>query len=78
MVCVLARVVGIGIETADILVQRLVMLNRKGSPGASLDRNHTKQGKLIAERMLKMPKEPRFDTDRSFREVPKNGHRRRL
>ncbi|MEC8175361.1 MAG: acyl-CoA dehydrogenase family protein [Pseudomonadota bacterium] len=30
------------------------------------------QKNIIAERVLKMPKEPRFDTDRPFREVPKN------
>ncbi len=30
------------------------------------------QKNIISERVLKMPKEPRFDTDRPFREVPKN------
>jgi len=30
------------------------------------------QKNIIAERVLKLPKEPRFDTDRPFREVPKN------
>jgi alkylation response protein AidB-like acyl-CoA dehydrogenase len=30
------------------------------------------QKNIIAERVLKMPKEPRFDTDRPFRDVPKN------
>ncbi|MDP6565743.1 MAG: acyl-CoA dehydrogenase family protein [Alphaproteobacteria bacterium] len=30
------------------------------------------QRNIIAERVLRMPKEPRFDTDRPFREVPKN------
>jgi len=30
------------------------------------------QKNIIAERVLKMPKEPRSDTDRPFREVPKN------
>ena len=30
------------------------------------------QKNIIAERVLKMPKEPRFDTDRPYREVPKN------
>src|SRR5215813_14038419 len=30
------------------------------------------QKNIIAERILKMPKEPRSDTDRPFREVPKN------
>jgi len=30
------------------------------------------QKNIIAERVLKMPKEPRIDTDRPFREVPKN------
>src|SRR5262249_14655769 len=30
------------------------------------------QKNIIAERVLKMPKEHRFDTDRPFREVPKN------
>ena len=30
------------------------------------------QRNIIAERVLKMPKEPRFDTDRPFRDVPKN------
>jgi alkylation response protein AidB-like acyl-CoA dehydrogenase len=30
------------------------------------------QKNIISERVLKMPKEPRTDTDRPFREVPKN------
>ena len=30
------------------------------------------QKNIISERVLKMPKEPRFDTDKPFREVPKN------
>ena len=30
------------------------------------------QKNIISERVLKMPKEPRFDTDRPFRDVPKN------
>ena len=30
------------------------------------------QKNIIAERVLKMPKEPRTDTDRPFRDVPKN------
>lgn len=30
------------------------------------------QKNIISERVLQMPKEPRFDTDRPFREVPKN------
>jgi alkylation response protein AidB-like acyl-CoA dehydrogenase len=30
------------------------------------------QKNIISERVLKMPKEPRFDTDRPFRYVPKN------
>jgi hypothetical protein len=30
------------------------------------------QKNIISERVLRMPKEPRFDTDRPFREVPKN------
>lgn len=30
------------------------------------------QKNIISERVLKMPKEPRFDTDRPYREVPKN------
>jgi hypothetical protein len=30
------------------------------------------QKNIIAERVLKMPKEPRSDTDRPFRDVPKN------
>jgi alkylation response protein AidB-like acyl-CoA dehydrogenase len=30
------------------------------------------QKNIISERVLKMPKEPRLDTDRPFREVPKN------
>jgi alkylation response protein AidB-like acyl-CoA dehydrogenase len=30
------------------------------------------QKNIIAERVLKLPKEPRFDTDRPFRDVPKN------
>lgn len=30
------------------------------------------QKNIVSERVLKMPKEPRFDTDRPFREVPKN------
>jgi alkylation response protein AidB-like acyl-CoA dehydrogenase len=34
------------------------------------------QKNIIAERVLKMPKEPRFDTDRPFRDVPKNAQRK--
>lgn len=30
------------------------------------------QRNIISERVLEMPKEPRFDTDRPFRDVPKN------
>ena len=30
------------------------------------------QTNIISERVLDMPKEPRFDTDRPFRDVPKN------
>ena len=30
------------------------------------------QRNIISERVLKMPKEPRVDTDRPFRDVPKN------
>ncbi|MEE2688676.1 MAG: acyl-CoA dehydrogenase family protein [Pseudomonadota bacterium] len=30
------------------------------------------QKNIISERVLQMPKEPRFDTDRPFRDVPKN------
>ena len=30
------------------------------------------QRNIIAERVLKMPREPRIDSDRPFREVPKN------
>ena len=30
------------------------------------------QKNIISERVLEMPKEPRFDTDRPYREVPKN------
>lgn len=30
------------------------------------------QKNIISERVLEMPKEPRFDTDRPFRDVPKN------
>ena len=30
------------------------------------------QRNIISERVLRMPKEPRFDTDRPFRDVPKN------
>ena len=30
------------------------------------------QRNIIAERVLEMPKEPRVDTDRPFREVPRN------
>jgi alkylation response protein AidB-like acyl-CoA dehydrogenase len=30
------------------------------------------QRNIISERVLKMPKEPRTDTDRPFREVPRN------
>jgi alkylation response protein AidB-like acyl-CoA dehydrogenase len=30
------------------------------------------QRNIIAERVLEMPKEPRSDTDRPFREVPRN------
>jgi len=30
------------------------------------------QKNIISERVLKMPKEQRFDTDRPYREVPKN------
>ncbi len=30
------------------------------------------QKNIISERVLRMPKEPRFDTDRPYREVPKN------
>ena len=30
------------------------------------------QKNIISERVLKMPKEPRSDTDRPFRDVPKN------
>ena len=30
------------------------------------------QKNIISERVLEMPKEPRTDTDRPFRDVPKN------
>jgi hypothetical protein len=30
------------------------------------------QKNIISERVLNMPKEPRLDTDRPFREVPRN------
>ena len=30
------------------------------------------QRNIISERVLKMPKETRFDTDRPFKDVPKN------
>ena len=30
------------------------------------------QRNIISERVLKMPKEPRVDTDRPFRDVPRN------
>jgi alkylation response protein AidB-like acyl-CoA dehydrogenase len=33
------------------------------------------QKNIISERVLKMPKEPRFDADRPFRDVPKNAMR---
>lgn len=33
------------------------------------------QKNIISERVLQMPKEPRFDTDRPFRDVPKNALR---
>ena len=34
------------------------------------------QKNIISERVLEMPKEPRTDTDRPFRDVPKNAERR--
>jgi alkylation response protein AidB-like acyl-CoA dehydrogenase len=34
------------------------------------------QKNIISERVLEMPKEPRFDTDRPFRDVPKNLERK--
>ncbi len=34
------------------------------------------QKNIISERVLNMPKEPRTDTDRPFRDVPKNAERR--
>jgi hypothetical protein len=34
------------------------------------------QKNIISERVLEMPKEPRTDTDRPFRDVPKNAERK--
>ena len=34
------------------------------------------QKNIISERVLRMPKEPRFDTDKPFREVRKNVERK--
>ena len=34
------------------------------------------QKNIISERILNMPKEPRNDTDRPFRDVPRNAERK--